>query len=1027
MPLHLIRSESNSRLWEACASRFLDELGDRAGPDGFPTHLWLTHRTQRDLLLEAARTRGLPGWLSPPFSFLSEFPRRFEIPGRPLGLLTGRLLLARIAGNRAQMVDRLLSELLPEGVGPDELARALEALPGDAFSETRNAWLLDTYREYLRRVSELDRFDPRSIHALVAGRIREGGLAGAIRGARRLHLFGLTSLRGRHRLIGALADRSEVETLVYVPRGADEDEWVPLATSVEDLGGGGHRRLRVQPAPDPLREARFVARSVKQLLVEKGVPPDRVAVVARSGREDTRRLHRALVRAGVPATTRLRSRLAEVPAVRALLLLFSGAADAWSWTSLRAVLVSPYFDLSIDLRAPNHLASRARPAGLEEWIRGLRTLADEVGSERGWALERAGVSADRIERDLPALEAFAGAVAGFDAPRPEAGWIACTRRLLRGDPLDLRPTISRVASDRWDAVRLDQRAMLAIDRLLAEWAELAPEGGRDLAVAEWHERLERVLASNEIAISGPQKRGVQVLEAHEAASTPFEHVFVVHANDGVFPQPPGGGPFTDAEREELAAMGLPLTTRREALQRERRLWNAVVGSPRVTVTYRTADSNGVPRLASLFVPEHDRDTEIPRTRQHLLEADADPNSLVTAAEVREFEVARFVRERRSGRRAPFLTPEPDRLRRATLQAIAEEVRGGGLDDHARRHAPPAADPAALFGNDRPLSERPTPWNGLLRDPEVLEWLERRFGHAHEWSASQLETYGKRPFDFLLQRVLGYQEPEPAEDEASRLTVGGLLHDALQAFYAGRLGRPQGDFDEADARDFERAFDEACRRYEEAEERWIGLPHVWAATREALRDRLRTFVEWEFRPRNRGIPLEVEFGFGRRTDRPAADLSGPGRDGEMRSLLLAGRVDRIDRVEPGLRVVDYKSGSSAPRAAAFEDGAALQATLYMAAVEALGLGEAAIGIYRTIGSPADRTRRGPADVDPALRLARHIPERIRRGLFEAVQALSTDAGPWQPGRDITRSEARISSGTRFDPLTPLLLPGMEEEA
>ncbi|MCG8467477.1 MAG: PD-(D/E)XK nuclease family protein, partial [Gemmatimonadetes bacterium] len=413
---------------------------------------------------------------------------------------------------------------------------------------------------------------------------------------------------------------------------------------------------------------------------------------------------------------------------------------------------------------------------------------------------------------------------------------------------------------------------------------------------------------------------------------------------------------------------------------------------------------------------------------------------VTRAELLESELNRWIELRRKEDATPFRTPAPHLLRRAALTAFADELRTGGLDRFAEPGlGPPSPDPgldapmteaAALFGNERPLSERPTPWNGEIRDPLARSAIAARYHERYEWSASQLEQYGRRPFDHLVERVLGFSELDETEDEASRLTLGGLVHEVLERFYAGIDPTELVDAgaDSPAQLRFDRTFREVCDRYEAAEDRWIGVPYVWAATRQELYARLSSFVRWELGQSDGARPLAVELEFGGRTDRGPADLSGLARDGVERTLLLGGRVDRIDRIGSdggrGLRVVDYKSGGagSAPSPRAFEDGAALQSPLYMAAVEALGLGAAIAGVYRTIRAPANRARRRPADVGPALELARLIPARIRAGLFEAVQARSTELRDWQPGRDIARTAARLGSGTRFDPLAPARVPG-----
>lgn len=1061
MPLTLVRSRSNARLWGQCVDAFLPGNTGAAGTDAtrHGAHLWLTHRTTRDRLLETAAARGHPGWLAPPFSFFSELPVRFDLPGRPLGPLTGRMLLTRISADvaeregfggerapaRGHMIDRLLSDLLPEGVAPDDLAAALETIPRDAFRERRDRWIVETYRRYLARSEERGQYDPRSVHARIADRVRDGALPAAIGGATALHVFGPASLQGRRRLFGALAAQDAVEVRVYLPDEADPGEWERVATGSEALPDDGPPALDVQPTPDAIREADWIARAVKGLVSRDSVPLHQIAIVARSGREDTRRIHDALGRAGIPATARIRTRLDEVPALRAVLLLLEAIADEWPRDGLRAVLGSPYFATAVDLRGIDLIATRARPRGIDAWIRALEGLREELSSDRAWRLARAGVSRARLADDLAALETLRSAVDALTAPRPESEWIAATRDLLRGRPLGLRELACVPAGERWDLVRLDQRGILAVDALLREWLDLAPDGGRPVPAGEWTARLRQLLQSNELALSTPGQRGVQVLEAHEAALTPFAHTFIVHANDGVFPAPFAGGLLTDDERVQLVAAGVPVQTRDLRLEREQRLWRACANGAAVTVTYRTADSRGVPRLASLFVPSHDRRGDLPRTRAAIASTGDDAG--LTRTDVLGLEVLRLAGARRGRPPEPFTTPDPHAIRAAVLGAFADAARTGGLDPFAETVplAPgDAADAAealeALFGNARPLSERPGPWNGRLRDPALLDWLGRRFGDDREWSASQLEQYARRPFDFLLERVLGLTDAETAEDEANRLTVGGLVHAALETFYRGfvegpdrvdpavfaRDGLPE---DEVDRR-FAAAWSRVCDAYETAEDRWVGAPCVWAATREELAERIHAFLTWELARRDRGAPWKIELAFGRGGAAPAADLSGPGRDGSPRHLLLAGRIDRIDRLGPDgtgdLRIVDYKSGgaSGAPSKRAFDDGAALQATLYMAAADALGLGRPISAVYRTVRAPANRGTRGPGDVESSLRLAREIPPRVRAGLFEAVQAGSGKLLPWQPGRDIARTEVRISSGTRFDRTVAIELPAAE---
>jgi RecB family exonuclease len=1063
MPLQLIRSAASEPLWEDCVGHFLDESGGHIGPTGYESHLWVVHRAQRDRLYERAARRGLPGWFNPPVSFFSQLRDSFGISERPIGILTGRLLVARLATAsarhhrvaaatreagpaRGHMLDRLFSELLPEGTTPDELAGALAGLETDGFGERRNAWVVDTYRAFLQALDERERYDPRSIHAIVAGRIEAGGLRSAIGGARRLHVYGLTSLRGRRRLVRALASQDEVEVLVYLPTEVGDSEWDLLANRPPRLVSGSEsdQTVRVQPAPDAVRETRWIARQIKTLLAAGDVALHEVAVVARTGRQDTRRLHRALREAGVPSTARIRTRLAEIPALRAILELFRAASEGWTYRGVRQVLASPYFDVDIDLRGIDHLSTIRRIHGLDEWHRWLERLRERAEANERRALARVGVTSARLEHDLSRFERLRTVLGALEGEHTELQWIDRTLAILRGDGLDLRRRLCHAVGDRWDIVRLDQRGALALEGLLVEWGEWPGVRASRTAfpAGEWYARLRRLLEANELALSTPLQQGVQILEAHEAASTPFRHTFLAHANDGVFPHPLAtAGVFTEQERMALKTLGLPLTTRVEALEREHRLWRAIVSGPDITITYRTTDASGVPRLPSPLVPDHDPGSEIPRTRMEVTPRgdDAeDPGELaVSRPELTQGDVARFGRIRRGGDRSAFHTPDPHRVGHAVLTAFADELRSGHLDPFidtegelfgeapiaaergGTEEEPPTVDSsaaAALFGVRRPLSEQPTAWNGKIRDPWVLAYIREHFGEDRQWSATQLEAYGRRPFDFFLDRVLGLGDMEEADEETSPLTYGSIAHAILQRFFESLETPHPTSFDPRAHRHLDRAFEAICGAYEHAEGEWLGVPHVWRAKRAELRDRLERFLTWELE-KARGSPIALELAFGLGKDRPAVDLSGADRCGAHQHLILGGRIDRVDRTgeaeDAPLRIIDYKSGSYVPTAGAYKDGAGLQTALYMAAVQELGIGSAAEGVYRSLKNRRNQSKLKASGVEAILRFARSIPARIRGGLFEAVQARSTAIAPWQPGPDLTRSTAHVTGGTRFD--------------
>jgi RecB family exonuclease len=1074
MPLQLIRSETNQSLWSACSSAFLDEIEGGGAPRGYPSYLWIAHRAQRDSVFELAAGRGIRGWFDPPLSFFSELRDLFEIRERPIGILTGRLLVARLARRtgqplnlgstsgergpaRSHMLDSVFSELLPEGVTPERLRAALDELEGDDFSRRRNEWVASTYESFLGELASRNRFDPREIHARVAERIEAGGLRTALRGARRLHIYGITSLRGRRRLFAALTGQSEVQVRVYLPEEPEPSEWDSLGQDVLPVsvrGATGQRTAepeqdlfiaagdaaaeptttspRVQPAPDAVREAAWIASQVKHLLAGEDIEPHRVAIVARSGRRDTRLVHDALRAAGVPSTARVRTPLAEIPVLKALLGLFQGEALGWTYRTLRPVLASPYFRLGIDLRAIDWMAKRRRVEGLDAWITALEETRGRLDADSGWRLEREGIYADRLDRDIPKLQRLVERVADLRASLKEHEWIDLTLDILDGERFGIRRRLCQPVGDRWDIVRLDQRGVLALEGLLQEWQHLV-ESDERFDAAEWHRRLRRLLQANEIALSTPLQAGVQILEAHQAALTPFECCFVMHANDAVFPNAPGhSGVFSEAERRRLRELGLPLTHLEEAMRRERTLWRSVTRSRSVTITYRTTDANGLPRLPSLMVPAHDPASELSRTLDPSVlggRERASGQEPVSRSQHMRREVTRLARIRRGGDVSVFESCDPAMLRQAVVGAFAEELRHGALDEFVQLERQLAADGSteapplsgeAVFGIDRPMSERPHAWNGRIRDPAVLAVLDQRFGADYPWSASQLQQYSVRPFDFFLQRVMRLDEAEEAEEETTPLAFGSVAHDILERFYREVMEDLPPEFDDRAAAILDRITDEVFRDREADADEWLGLPTLWAVQRAEVREAVREFLRTDLRhlakKGERPLHVEREFGFTDDDADPAVTIHGHDMRRQPASLLLRGRVDRIDRIGTGadalLKVIDYKSGGT-PSAAGYEDGALLQNGLYMRAVEEIGLGSVGVSVFRSIKRRTmDGSRLNRQSVDGVLRFALSVPGRVRAGLFEAVQARSVALSDWQPGLDVTRTAARISAESRY---------------
>jgi hypothetical protein len=62
MPINIVKGDA-APLWSACVDRFLDDIRVPSAAAQHAAHIWLTQRSHRDLLLEAAAAAASPaGW-----------------------------------------------------------------------------------------------------------------------------------------------------------------------------------------------------------------------------------------------------------------------------------------------------------------------------------------------------------------------------------------------------------------------------------------------------------------------------------------------------------------------------------------------------------------------------------------------------------------------------------------------------------------------------------------------------------------------------------------------------------------------------------------------------------------------------------------------------------------------------------------------------------------------------------------------------------------------------------------------------
>ena len=727
--------------------------------------------------------------------------------------------------------------------------------------------------------------------------------------------------------------------------------WRPSGVQPDRPELTGDGTLAVLSVPDERSEAREAVRAVVAA-AERGVPLRDCAVVVPRG-DDVEPIAAALSGAGLPVACRrpdrstgprlllalgecLRPQYGEPFARRAVI-------DLLTAVPLRGVAAEPG-DTALWL-------DEAREAGvvcrLEQWLERVpercraleRRVADlesrvvDVDVEDDAGGERLECTRARLRASC-SLERAVAALAGACGRLPErAGWAEWGQAFA-----DLAAALfpAEAAEPARDAAgRLGSLA------LLGEQADLAT------AV----EALRDLLAGGTVSQGRVGRDGVAVLTPLEVRGLSFSTVVVTGLAEGGLPVRARPDPLLgDAARRGLNGLPgvrLPLAEQRDAESAQLFAFACEAARDRlVLLAPRTDAATGRPRLPS----------------RYLLRL----ASLVAGRPVGQDE---FLTGRplaavwhRTGAGPSFAdgvtwVDERERDAAALLGLSARGCRSaaGAYLSAVLGSAGPAERRLGAWRSAR--SPVPGAWDGLLGG-EAQSVLAQRHPFLAEVHPTTLERYISCPFTFLLRSVYELEAPQEPGDslDMDAMEFGSLVHAILETVYehviAGHL-----DLQGALA-----AVPEAWRSHcAEAERSGVtGAELAWSVRKEVMLDDLREAVRRDpVFACGDGDPVAVEWRFGERHERVVTLVLDEGR-----SVRFAGRLDRVDRVGGGARVIDYKTGAGGTERQRLKDRLSIQLPVYQLAVRQW---------WPDLAGQTD----GPASVTSAYRLV------TRRGGFDDV--------------------------------------------
>jgi ATP-dependent helicase/DNAse subunit B len=701
-------------------------------------------------------------------------------------------------------------------------------------------------------------------------------------------------------------------------------------------------------------EVAAVARRVKRCLLA-GAEPGSIAVLARSLEAYRPAIERIFRRCEIPLAQGPQGLLA-VPIVALAFEAAELAGEGFDHCRVLRVIKNSYFrpgalgpyDASTVAAAETIIRQGNVVRGRESYSRAAGRLAaiagrtsdldDDTPSPAQLPTPQACADADAMLQALFSLSAPGEAAVGASAESAGARLAA----VIEG----LQLHAAACGQDEPSLIGRDLRALAALAAALWELPEPQP------GVAH----LKAAMAEATCPGAGGESL-VDVLDVLDARALRYRHVFCLGVGEGQFPRRPGDSALiSEGDRAAWAHRGLALDQRGDLTAREMLLFYLAASrtDETLTLSFLEFDAAGKASAASSFL-------------HSLLGPCGGYDAVAKAGRVERIGPGQFL-------------PEPDEIA-GSQEAVSAAVAGlfaGPRDAYRSALSWAAAScPEKIERAAAGIFARHCRWNagpcdrfdGLVTEPALTASLGATFGPEAVFSPSQINTFGRCPWQFFARYVLSLHQPPEVEDRPSSSDRGLFCHRVLCQVMLS-LGGPGGasvqlaKVGEGRLRD---ALDAAVAG-ESARIEAIGLayPALWKVQRLQMHRQLWAYLQAQRQSAGElgatSLHFELSFGAGsaaRGTVDPASVAEPVAIATSAGSVRFRGRIDRVDRIArpdaAGLLVVDYKTGSL-PTAADVEAGRNVQLPVYAAAAQAI-LGEPSRGgaFHGVLGSAGPTER------------------------------------------------------------------------
>ncbi len=647
--------------------------------------------------------------------------------------------------------------------------------------------------------------------------------------------------------------------------------------------------------PHRLGEAAWVARKIRQLAVDKGIPLEHMAITAMDFPRYYPIITNTLQEYAIPLTESSTRPLMENPVVGILLQFVKAIASEEEVSSLIPLLESQYLtyhhhlkgldvpDILAELRLPGNVEALRHQARLMQQYFSTSLPEDEVPTQE---------ELRQYKQLEAALQELGEDMERFAACQTPSDYVQFFLNFIERHQLLESSVKHRVKHQPRQAVE-NFRALREWIQTLDTWQKRHPE--LTLNAIEFFQILQLLVETTSITLPGPAAGGVQVVPPDHLPNQNFSVVFVLGMSDANFPQ--GTSSFLQGIPETLQRL-----LSREATLRQRRWFTSLVENPSQLIffTYplREKESEQIP---SLFVQE--------LQRIHTVIVVKKTPPVPDPAEWQQYQYQRFLKgELSTPQQNSVVVPVP-------VDRIAHAVK--------------------IFTVQESLDQAPGQHEGNIHFKSFEGVLQERI-RGRLFSVSALESFAWCPMQYFLRYELHIPDTEPRKDFLSPLERGNFVHTVLYRFYT------ELDADHRTA--------EALLAIAEDELHRLPLPGNFireflkrefitgntrtSVFREAF-DRLQKLDEQFQEMGLTEVMAEQAFGFST-TEKPHTwpEFTLPYGESTIR---FRGKIDRINSSPGGeFAVIDYKTGK-APSGSDIYQGLKLQLPLYIRAVQQLNPG------------------------------------------------------------------------------------------